>query len=154
MKILVILPFVLFSFISEHKFYFSETLIEKKPDHHLEITIKVFEDDWTLATGTRNAAPNTEIDSTYFLYLSKNFNLFSKEGAAVAFDWVGFEKEGEFIYLYLETSPYQSEPTWVQQNILLDVFEDQKNLVNYRSNGITKSLYFLKETPKQPIQWP
>ncbi len=154
MKILAILPFLLFSFAADHKFYFSETLIEKKPDHHLEITIKVFEDDWALATGTRNIPANSIVDSTYFHYLTQNFSLTSQDGSSMGFHWVGFEKDGEFIYLYLETDPLHSAPSWVQQNILFDVFEEQKNLVNYRANGMTRSLYFFNDTPKQLLLWP
>jgi hypothetical protein len=154
MKILVLLHALFFSPSAEHKFYFSETLLEKKPSNEVEITIKVFEDDWAMATKISNDTTTSVVDSIYFHYLNEKFHLLSEDKKNISYQYLGFEEEGEFIYIYLEFSYNNANPIYIQQSILFDVFEEQKNLVNYRSNGSTKSLYFLKDTPEQLLQWP
>lgn len=137
-----------------HKFYFSETLIEWKKGSDIQVTIKVFADDWTMATNTLKPGLNQLADTLYFQYLKAHFTLEKINGDPISFQYLGNEKDGEFIYLYLEIPENQICDWRIKQDILTELFSDQKNLVNYRFNGETKSLYFFKDSSPQIIQCP
>jgi len=137
-----------------HKFYFSETLIEWKNGSDIQVTIKVFADDWALATKTTQASPDQQIDTVYLQYLQAHFMLEKLNGDPLPIQYIGYEKDGEFLYLYLEVADSQQGDWRIQQGIMTELFNDQKNLVNYRFNGETKSLYFFKDSSPQIINWP
>jgi len=134
-----------------HKFYFSETLIEWKDGSDIQVTIKVFADDWALATNTTQAAPDQQIDTVYLQYIQAHFMLEKLNGDPLPIQYIGYEKDGEFLYLYLEVADSQQGDWRIQQGIMTELFNDQKNLVNYRFNGETKSLYFFKDSTPQKL---
>jgi hypothetical protein len=141
-----------------HTFHFSETLIEWKPERQqLEMTLKVFTDDWDIALGDTLQNKNLEmkiLDPLYGRYLSTH-SAFSANGKKIDWTYLGFERDGDVYYHFLESAPME-EPTTIdcQYIVLMEVYEDQKNLLNFRKNGKTTSLYFLDKTHPQTLQWP
>jgi hypothetical protein len=151
---LILVSLCSFTSAEIHKFYFSETLLEYKNSSQVQITCKVFHDDWAKATGTENVNENTKLDSLYFKYFKEHFTIQKQDDQLITLQWVGYEKDGEFLYLYTECNHLDSLSITVHQQVLMELYEDQKNLVNYRKNGTTKSLYFFRDSPPQTIHWP
>ena len=151
-----VLATLLFSFI--HKFHFSETLVEWDPESKsLEMTIKVFTDDWDLAMGDTLHMKNlslAELHNQYFHYLSQHM-FFQSGDATIQWNYLGFEREGDVYYHYLGSTEIE-EPKEIhcQFNVMMDLYEDQKNLLNFRKDGKTSSLYFLEKSPPQILNWP
>lgn len=153
---LVLVGIVSLQFV--HTFHFSETLIEWKPDSgRLQMTMKVFTDDWDLALGDtlqHKAWETAVLDSLYARYIEQHA-VFSQDGKPILWNYLGFERDGDVYYHYLESLP-MAEPKAIdcQFIVLMDVYEDQKNLLNFRKNGKTTSLYFLDKIHPQTLQWP
>jgi len=154
MKFALYLSCLLCTSWSTHKFYFSETLMEWKDPSDIEITIKVFSDDFEQAANSNENQTLFTLDSMYSNYIRQHFQLSDIHENPFRLNFVGYEKDGEFIYLYLENKNLTKQNLLLFNNILTELFPDQKNLVNYRCNGNTKSLYFFKDSKPQTIQWP
>jgi hypothetical protein len=154
MKFLLLLcGFTIISW-SPHKFYFSETLLEWKEPSSIQMTIKVFADDWALATTSQPTENTAQLDSLFFGYLNHHLFIKTLQNEPIRYSYWGFEKEGEFIYLYLEITQQEKVDLFIHQNILTEVYPEQKNLVNFRCDGITRSLYFFKDSAPQILSWP
>lgn len=153
---LVLVGIVSLQFV--HTFHFSETLIEWKPDSgRLQMTMKVFTDDWDLALGDTLQHRNIEmkvLEALYSQYLNEH-TTFSANGNKIDWNYLGFERDGDVYYHYLESAP-MAEPQVIdcQFIVLMDLYEDQKNLLNFRKDGKTTSLYFLDKIHPQTLQWP
>lgn len=155
MKFLFLLNCLLLTSWPTHKFYFSETLIEWKDPSTLQVTIKVFADDLENATQTNQPDYKQDLlDSLYSSYIQLHFQIIDNNEAPIQLEFIGHEKDGEFIYLYLENNHFDKKDVLVQNTILTELFSNQKNLVNYRCDGVTKSIYFFKDSQPQPLQWP
>ncbi len=151
-----VLATTFFSFI--HTFHFSETLIEWDPQsQNLEMTIKVFADDWNLALGdTLHLREYSlyELHEVYAKYINQHMQ-FESGGELIQWNYLGFEADGDVYYHYLGSTEIQ-EPKEIrcQFLVMMDLYEDQKNLLNFRKNGKTTSLYFLEKSQPQILNWP
>ncbi len=134
-----------------HQFHFSETLIEWIPrDGKMQMTIKVFTDDWDLAMLQASSA---DFDENAQRYLNEHVKI-SGSNDTIHWHYVGHERDGDLYYHYLETDRISfPEELTVQMNILMELYGDQKNLLNFRKDGQTKSLYFLDKNSIQHFNW-
>ena len=105
---------ILFSFTG-HKFYVSHYRIDYK-DNSLQLTAKIFTDDLEKVISTPNRSYRiNEKESTDTLnrvlnaYLQKHLRL-KADGSPVTLQWVGFEKEADVTWLYLEMGSLKKAP--------------------------------------------
>lgn len=113
MKFLFLLNCLLLSSWPTHKFYFSETLIEWKDPSTLQVTIKVFADDLENATQTNQPDYKQDLlDSLYSSYIQLHFQIIDNNEAPIQLEFIGHEKDGEFIYLYLENNHFDKKTCW------------------------------------------
>jgi hypothetical protein len=109
-----------------------------------------------------------------FQYVQEVFQLKTEQGLSINLLPIGMEREGDVIYLYLESDALADDETekrkaadgtvkgegwWfqkiqVRQAFFFDQFEDQKNLVNMRKDGTTLSYYFMGDIQQQICKWP
>ncbi|WP_062053051.1 DUF6702 family protein [Aquimarina longa] len=150
---LLTLVFVLNSFKTIHKFYVSVTQVEyNEQQESLQIISRIFIDDIkellkerydvTIEVGEKE---DTKIDEYLSLYISKKLK-FTVNDKEVPFTFIGKEYEDDLIICYLEIEHISFlETIEVTNQILMDLFEEQQNIIHVKKNNQRKSLILQKE---------
>ncbi len=139
-----------------HKFYVSVTQVEYyAPDQAIQITSRVFIDDLEKALLERYEAElllgtaNERKDADAFIDRYLNSKLVVRiNGDPAAFYFLGKKVENDILVLFIEVSNITLEglkSVEVQNEVLMDVFEEQKNIVHFRFGDKKKSFVLLRE---------
>ena len=157
--ILVALP--MFSF-TMHKYYVSLCEIEYvKEQQSLQITFGVTLEDleFTLKKNSGkqlNLASKIEIknvDAYYKKYLNEHL-LISVNSKYQPFKYVGKEYDGDIVRFYLEINDIKTlKSIEVTNNILIQEFEDQKNIVKIKVKDFNKTFYLTKSNDKSSLKF-
>lgn len=153
MRLNLILIFFLFlglsSFKNYHKFYVSVTEIEHNENaQSLQIISRVFTDDLENLLRTRydpsvrlgKEVETEEVDTLISKYLQQKFNI-EVDGREVKHTLLGKEYENDMTVFYIEVPEVENfNRIKVKNTVLMDLFEDQKNLIHVENKGKTKSL--------------
>jgi len=158
-KLLLILLLPLLAFTVAHKFYLSVTSIEySDEDKALQITTRIFIDDvdklllerydinGNLATMDESSLANEYIEK----YLKTKFAI-EVNGNNVAYNFLGKKYENDIMICYLEVPNIDINTTTsiaVQNEVLMDIFEEQKNVVHFKFKGQKKSFVLIRENNK------
>ena len=131
-----------------HPFHVATTEItHNASDKTLEISCRIFTDDFEealtkesgQATDFSKESMKTKMDELVKKYL-QNHLLIRINGKAVVAGYLGWEKENEAVYVYLQvdgiTSVAQADIT---NTIMFNLFDDQINIVHLKVNGNRKS---------------
>jgi len=149
--------FLLFSFASVHKYYVSVTHIDYvKEKQSVQIITRIFVDDFerllrerydetiTLAT----EEDEKQIDQYIKKYLLSKIKI-SINGEEEAISFLGKEYEDDIMNCYLEIENIPDVKTFeVENKVLYDVFEDQKNIVRTNINNNPKAFVLILENDK------
>jgi hypothetical protein len=137
-----------------HKFYFSNTLVEyNSTTNSIEITMKLFTDDLERAleqqghTGIKlNEQKQTNPIPAVRDYIAGRFSILF-QGQIVYPGYLGQEVEYDLTVCYLELTQIP-EYTFleIRNQILTEVFADQRNVVDLRLNGWSQTLMFDRTT--------
>ena len=143
-----------------HDFHASVTQMQyNAKERTFEISIRIFTDDFEKAL---SAASNTKVnlsgtnknDPLIEKYIQTHFSYISPQKQPKPFKYVGHEIEADANWLYLEM-PY-AEPFrggMLKQNVLMELFDDQVNMVNIQYQGQKKTFVFRKSQPVQDISF-
>jgi len=158
-KSLLILLLPLLAFTVAHKFYLSVTSIEySEKDKALQITTRIFIDDvdkllmerydikGNLATMEESSQANEYIEK----YLNSKFAI-EVDGKNVAYNFLGKKYDNDVVIIYLEVPKIDINSVSsvsVQNEVLMDMFEEQKNVVHFRILGEKKSFVLIRENNK------
>ncbi len=143
-----------------HDFHASVTQMQYNPkEKTFEISVRVFTDDFEkaltpVANGSVHLAPNDKNDPIIAQYIRQHVAYISPQKRAKSIAYVGHEIEADANWLYLEM-PY-SEPFTgglLKQNVLMEMFDDQVNLVNVQYQGQKKTFVFRKNQPIQDVSF-
>lgn len=146
--ILLLLP-ALFSFTELHKFYVSVTEIEyNREAESLQIISRVFTDDFEnllkkrydkdIRLGSDVETPDAA--SCFEKYLTQKMKI-KVDGKPVKLNYLGKEYENDMILLYIEVVDVPSfQKIEVKNTVLMDLFQEQKNLIHVEHKGKTRSL--------------
>lgn len=158
-KTFLILLLPLLAFTVAHKFYISVTSVEySDKDRALQITTRVFIDDFerllqerygvkvSLATKEESDMANTYIEK----YLRTKF-VVEIDGKLMDYDFLGKQYDHDIMICYLEIpkidlNTYKSIS--VQNEVLMDIFEEQKNVVHFKLGNQKKSFVLIRENNK------
>lgn len=160
-SVLLLLLIPLLSF-SVHKYYLSLTQIEyNQESKSLEIIINVFMDDIELALNKDNninlqLTTKLELENSddYFRKYLKDKLHFKIDHTELAFDYLGKEYEGDLVYFYLEIPNVENpQPLEIHNQILLQHFEDQQNVVKLKVGKKRKSKILNKENDKALLKF-
>lgn len=144
--------------VSLHDFHTSLTQIQFNPkEKGFEISIRLFTDDLEKALSRESgqkiqisAKPDT--DPLIEKYIRKHFVLTDARKQRRPYTYIGHEAEGDADWVYLEMPTDGSLKTAeMQQDVLMDLFEDQVNLVNLQVDGQRKTYVFRKSQPVQEV---
>ncbi len=143
--------------LSAHKFYVSVTQVEYyASDQAIQITSRVFIDDLEKALLERYDAelflgtPKERPDANAYIdrYLKAKFSL-RINGTPVEYTFLGKKVDNDILVLFVEVPdrPLESlRSVEVQNEVLMDVYEEQKNIVHFRFGEIKKSYVLLRES--------
>ncbi|NEU08166.1 hypothetical protein GZH53_07570 [Flavihumibacter sp. R14] len=145
--------FILLSLVSTaHKFYTSMTQVEyNSKTQSAEVIMNIFTDDLETALSEKFNRQVRNSDKNFttlcYQYLDTRFSLKDAQGHALKNEYVGLEVNRDMISIYLEIKiPGGLNETRVKQVSLLEVFNDQTNIVNFRSGKNRTSLVFRSGT--------
>lgn len=158
MKLLLISLLCLFQLqYANHKFYVSVTDIEYVAEkENLQIISRIFADDFEEVLEERYQIamvllPDEETeDADRWIARYVQQKLFiSADGKPLSLTYLGKRYEDDRIYLYLEVENLPAFNEIAVENLILtDLFEEQKNLVHLKNNGKIKSAVLIKDKAK------
>jgi len=158
-KTLLILLLPLLAFTVAHKYYLSVTSIGySDTDSAIQITTRIFIDDLDkllldryglkgdLATQNESSEANEYIEKYFRAKFSMEIN-----GEHVDYNFLGKIYESDIVICFLEIPKIDINTInsiSVQNEILMDIFEDQKNVVHFKVKGQKKSFVLIRENNK------
>ncbi|MBL0741597.1 DUF6702 family protein [Chryseolinea lacunae] len=143
-----------------HPLHVSVTEIEMdEKEKRLEIMMRVFADD--LETSLREDLKQpafdiekpdaTALDAIVGSYLKKHFTL-TLDNKAHAPKYLGHELEGDAYIFYIEVTGVKKWKTiQVRNDIIMEAFDDQSNLVHVTVRGTVRSLRLTKSVPADKL---
>ena len=140
---------IAFLFFSAHEFHLSLTEINHNTENKtLEIAIKLFTDDLTVALQKAGAPKKLELgteaeppqaNELIESYLRAHFKLMVN-GKPTEFNYLGKEAELDATWCYVEVKNVRKvQSLQVDNSFMLEAFDDQTNMVNLKINGRKKS---------------
>ncbi|PKG50400.1 DUF6702 family protein [Olleya sp. 1-3] len=149
--------FALFSFSGIHKYYVSITQIEYvKEKQSVQIISRIFVDDIEKLIRKRydekvtlnDGQDEVIIDSYIKKYLLEK--MFIKiNGTPAMLKFIGKEYDDDIMRCYLEIENVASiKSIEIQNKVLFDIFEDQKNIVRNNINGKNKTFVLIPHKDK------
>jgi hypothetical protein len=143
----------------EHKFYVSVTNIEySESESALQIISRIFIDDMEEVLQARydfEAGLATEEESTMSdTYIKKYFNTKFKvvvNGKNMNINFLGRRYDKDLVVCYLEVtdvSASELRSVEIENTLLTDIFEEQRNLVHFKVKGAKKSVVLTSDNTK------
>lgn len=153
--------FVLTAFkTGAHEFYLSVTEIEYKEEKQsLQIITRVFTDDFEEVLRKRfdddiRLSLDSEegpVEEMTEKYLNQKLQI-NIDGKTLQLNYLGKEYDSDQVILYIEVEDVTTfSEIEVNNAILTDLFDDQKNVVHVKVNGITKSMLLQKNSDNQSL---
>ena len=133
---------------SSHKYYVSTSLFNFTDSNSLQITIRLFKDDFKDALKKKYSIDRVLtdqllIDSTYHSNINNYFNSFltvSFDGVKNKLNFLGLENKNEMFVFYLEIEKLPSfNVISLDNKLLFDLYSEQQNIIHVKKNGIKKS---------------
>lgn len=138
----------------DHDFHLSKCeLVYSREDQALQITLHIFIDDLELALenqGNKKLYIASEreaisVDSLIYDYLQKEFKVISDD-QPLQYNYIGKEPSADLqaIWCYLEVENFNlSKNLTVHNHILMDLYDDQKNIVALKVPGKKGGYYMM-----------
>lgn len=122
-----------------------------------EISIRVFTDDLEKGLAKElntqvHLAPGAKSDEILEKYVRAHFSYASPQKQTRPFNYIGHEVEADANWIYLEM-PYTEtfRGGMLKQNVLMEMFDDQVNMVNIQYQGQKKTFVFRKNQAVQDV---
>jgi len=146
-----------------HEFYLSVTEIEyNNKEQSLQIITRVFIDDFQNVLNERYDADiqlsqekeKGAVTENISKYLTQKLRL-NANGEDLQLNYLGKEYDADQLVLYIEVENIASfNQIEVTNEILTDLFDDQKNVVHVKVNGKTKSLLLMRQQETEKLTFP
>lgn len=147
---------------SLHPYYMSVTEFEYKPaEKEVQVACKIFTDDleatlkkeYKRKVDILNVAAKKENEQLLNSYLQQHLRL-QLDGKAVELKMIGFEEEGEAIWIYLVTNNTVAfKSAKVFNDLLYTYREDQLNIIHFKNKGERKSHRFTFPNKEVTLNW-
>ena len=146
-----------------HEFYLSVTEIEYNNEKQsLQIITRVFIDDFEDVLNERYGAELQLSEGAEEGAVTKNISKYLKQklrlqvnGEELQLNYLGKEYDADQLVLYIEVenlAPFNKIE--VTNEILTDLFDDQKNVVHVKVNDKTKSLLLMRQQETEKLTFP
>ena len=143
-----------------HEFYLSVTDINYVAEkQNLQIISRVFTDDFEDVLNKRyqkdfKLIPSLEVKETE-VYIERYINdklFIESKGDILTLKYLGKKYEDDMVYLYIEIENIDKLNSITIENLILtDLFEEQKNMIHFKSGGFEKSFILEKKLSKRTI---
>lgn len=159
MMVLPLVMLLFLSFSSAHKFYVSVTNIAySEDDKAFQITSRVFIDDFDKLLKERYgieaklATPNeSKIADEYIEKYFRSKFVVQLDGEIVQYNFLGKRYDNDVVICYLEIPNVklpELKTMSIQNEVLTDLFDEQKNVVHVKWKGNKKSFVLIRENNK------
>ena len=157
--LLLLLPLLAWA----HTYHASITELRYNPaKKQVEISLKVFTDD--LEKALSQGQPSTvhldeqpRASALAAAYLQRTLRLGTRPGEVLPLQFMGMQHEADAYWLYARAPlPATGRPLSslrLRQGVLLDLFADQMNIVNFEAGGQKQSLLFRAGNEEQEVKW-
>lgn len=146
-----------------HEFYLSVTEIEYNNEKQsLQIITRVFIDDFEDVLNERYGADLQLSEEAEEGAVAENISRYLKQklrlqvnGEELQLNYLGKEYDADQLVLYIEVenlAPFNKIE--VTNEILTDLFDDQKNVVHVKVNDKTKSLLLMRQQETEKLTFP
>lgn len=143
-----------------HAYHTSITELRYNPaKKQVEISVKIFTNDLekALSEGQPRMVHLDEQPRTNALaaaYLQRSVRLGTRPGEALPLQFLGMQHEQDAYWLYAKAAvPRPLTSLHLRQTLMLDLFADQMNIVNFEANGQKQSVLFRAGKEEQEIKW-
>ena len=126
-----------------HPLHTSYTAIARDRAGRLSVTMKVFSDDFSDAIDSmaRSAASSrSDREGLVRRYVDWTFGISLSDGSRVALTWCGLKTEGNQVTICMRAGPAVRGAVRVRQELLLDRFADQVNIVRWTTPSASRTL--------------
>ncbi|RYF71863.1 MAG: hypothetical protein EOO39_13185 [Cytophagaceae bacterium] len=144
-----------------HDFHTSLTQMEfDVKSQTVEVSIRMFTDDLETALTQENGGKPvhfggpTKPDQVLERYVRKHFLVADAQRKQRPYTYVGYEQESDAHWVYIEMPVSGADPfknIVIKQDILMNLFSDQVNLVNIQYNQQKKTVVFRNNQPVQAV---
>lgn len=136
--------------LAAHPLHSTHTELLEEPGGRVSITIRAFTEDLRAAVRRQQGAVD---DSSLARYVRRQLDLREAGGRGLSLAWAGSRVEGEVTYLRLTAvAPRGLAGATLRQEMLMELFTDQVNVVQVRRAGGTASLLFLPGDRPKTLQ--
>ena len=153
--------FILLSSFVFHDFHTSLTQMHfEARSQTVEISVRMFTDDLETALTRENGGKPVRLsgpvkpDQLLEKYVRRHFIVADARRKQRIYTYLGYEQEADAYWVYLEM-PASGADTFrnivIKQDILMDLFDDQVNLINIQYNQQKKTLVFRNNQPVQAV---
>lgn len=161
MRIYFILVAIVSSSFVLHPIHVSVCDLEfDRGEKRLELTMRIFTDDLEKQirkeTGNKtmdilNPPKEYSTDKLFEEYLNRHFQL-EVNGAAAAYKYLGHEVEAGSVYCYMMVPEIKElSSLTIFNDILLDIFDDQVNLIHVEVDGGIQTMMFKEGSPESEL---
>jgi hypothetical protein len=143
-----------------HEFYLSVTDINYVAEkQNLQIISRVFTDDFEDVLNKRyqkdfKLIPSLEVKETE-VYIERYINdklFIESKGDILTLKYLGKKYEDDMVYLYIEIENIDELNSITIENLILtDLFEEQKNMIHFKCGEFKKSFILEKKLSKRTI---
>jgi hypothetical protein len=147
-----------------HPFHVSVCdMVYDSRQQNLEISVRIFLDD--LEKGLQGYTQNPSfflqegIDTAYLNqslegYINQKLIILNLKGDTLSYKYWGFEEDLDVMWCYFEVFDLSAfEGLEIRNEILLEVYDDQENLVHLRNDGDVKSARMYEKNTVSRISW-
>ena len=133
---------------SSHKYYVSTSLFNFTDTNSLQITIRLFKDDFKDAFKKQYSinhvlTDQVLIDSTFHSNINNYLNSFltvSFDDVINKLNFLGLENKNDMFVFYLEIEDLPSfNIISLDNKLLFDLYSEQQNIIHVKKNGVKKS---------------
>ncbi len=146
-----------------HDFHTSLTQMQVNPKTKVvEVSIRAFTDDLELALTRENGGKPVRLagpakpDALLERYVRRHFLLADNQRKPLPYTYLGYEPEADAQWVYLEMpapGPALFKNSVMKQDILMEVFGDQVNLVTIQIDQQKKTFVFRNNQPVQAVSF-
>ena len=159
MMVLPLAILMFLSFSSAHKFYVSVTnIVYSEDDSAFQITSRIFIDDLDkllierYGVEAKLATPNeSKIADEYIGKYFRSKFLVQLDGEVVSYNFLGKRYDNDVVICYLEIPNVklsEVKTMSIQNEVLMDLFDEQKNVVHIKWKGNKRSFVLIRENNK------
>lgn len=158
-KVFLVLVLPLLAFTTVHKYYISVTNIAySEKDEAIQITSRVFVDDMNAVLEERygiktefGSEKESDIANEYLEKYFKTKFTIGINDSIMDYKFLGKKYEDDLMVCYIEVSSIKLsklKTIEIQNEVLMDMYSDQQNIVHIKLKGKKKSMILIKENDK------